>query len=292
MSITFKYIFLSSIIGFVLLNGCKEIPPTIDFSAPCDNPYDTTYVATSVEATQPKVVLFEEFTGVRCVPCVRGHHIMDAQLVKYPDNLVVVEIHSTGFFTKPYSYSEHDFRTPEGDALDDMLDVGSKPKGIVDRRKFAGNMALEPPDIWGGFIDQAVTDTPLVNIEISNTYYPDSREVITRVKLHYLKNVSGANRLSIMIIENDIIDPQANPEPVGIVLDYVHNHVLRDMMTPYTGVPISAKKEPGRVIIQEFCRNLSPQWNPDNCEVVSFVHNESSNDDSIFVLQTAIAPVK
>jgi hypothetical protein len=91
-------------------------------------------------------------------------------------------------------------------------------------------------------------------------------------------------RISVMITESGIIDAQDDKEAGMIVEDYVHNHVLRDMLTPYDGQILAPSLIGGEEFMVEFHYDLSNAWNADECNVVAFISINSGSGD-IAVLQ-------
>jgi hypothetical protein len=57
-----------------------------------------------------------------------------------------------------------------------------------------------------------------------------------------------------------------------IVKDYVHRHVLRDVVSRPTGDPITEPLLAGAVISKTFRVSLSEKWEAKHCSVVAYVH--------------------
>ena len=99
-----KIVFLSAIVA-LLLSGCEETPPQIDFSIPVIPLKDSTYID-PVPAPQHKAVLIEDITGVRCINCPDAAlKAKDIIAQKSSDSVVVMAIYPTDVldnFTHPY----------------------------------------------------------------------------------------------------------------------------------------------------------------------------------------------
>ena len=65
-----------------------------------------------------------------------------------------------------------------------------------------------------------------------------------------------------MILKNGIVDLQSTND--GIDAGYVHDHVLRDMLTPATGVLLNDELTAGRVFVKEFSISVPDTWDPIN----------------------------
>lgn len=274
-----------SVFNFV---GCKETCPNVDFSVPVAS--DT--VAVPFDATlssQTRNVLLEDFTGVQCVNCPDGHTIAASIINTYsPGKVVVVAEHDTlGLLTNPYSFGHHDFRTPEAKDIVALLGgISSKPIGAIDRKKFTGETTITVGrQKWPGYVAQEMPVTPKVQMKIESQYNDATRVLSVGVILQYAQTVTANNNLSIMLTESGIIEPQLggpNGGATGIDTFYVHRHVLRDMITSSTGIPVKGNKTPGhatKYILPDY--TVPASWNADSVKIVSFI----TDTDSLNVLQ-------
>jgi hypothetical protein len=91
-------------------------------------------------------------------------------------------------------------------------------------------------------------------------------------------------RISVMITESGIIDAQDDSENGGIVLDYVHNHVLRDMLTPFDGQMLASSLAAAEEFMAEFEYDVDTAWNAATCNIIAFISLQSNSGD-ITVLQ-------
>lgn len=262
------------------LFACKEKGPVIDYSVPQTS----------------KVVLLEEFTGVLCATCPAAHEIVKQLLDQYPDKLIAVSIHTGDFaHPMPYPLSDDTFEIEEAIniASDGFLGpVTSNPIAAVDRKIFDGESdELLTKLKWSGYISYELKETPKVNISLSADYNDTSNILNTNVVLQYVEGVSEKNFLSLMLIEDSIIDAQKDDRvPSGIDTFYVHNRVLRDMFTPYNGVEITEEKKAGTIVEKKFSLSDIPaKFNISHCKVVAFVHEGGVRMN---VLQAAISPVE
>lgn len=282
---------LKGLLGLLLLlplSQCKEIGPGITL-VDIKPLRDTTYIDTDLPNPQHRKVLFAEFTGVTCNNCPLGHKTSRDIHDAHPDSVILVAIHNDNPLAKPFTGYE-DFRTAEGIAISQQVGASSAiPAASIDRRQFTGQsqIAVYRP-FWADYVKQALPSPVPLNVDLSTSYNDASREVIISVKLHFLQNVDSTSNLSIYIVENDIISPQLLKD-LSVDSNYVHNHVLRGMVTPAFGVATSPTTEEGRVVEKDIVYTLPDDWNADNCEVVAFVHYTGGSDR---VLQANSAHVK
>ncbi len=233
-----------------------------------------------------RVILLEEFTGKGCTNCPKGSREIENLLTLFPDNLVAVSLHA-GFFANPaiFPLGQYDLRTDEGEVIIDYLGLpDGYPSGVVNRTLFNGTRQLGANE-WSSAISQQIQVAPAVDLAIIKEYNEATRELVVTVNGIGKEVVTGSITLSVMLTESGIIDAQDDQEAGGIVLDYVHKHVLRDMMTPATGESIVSNISVGQTISQTYSITLDPSWVADNMEIIAFVSNVNG---SIYpVLQAA-----
>jgi hypothetical protein len=260
MKSTFLYISISLLIASILfLTSCEE-----KCTLSVGNGPDTT------TTLQQKNVLLEEFTGVRCVNCPAAHELVEVLKTNNPGRFESVSLHS-GFYAVPYPFSNQDFETTETNDLENYLGPSpSYPIGTVDRKIFSGQtIILLDKALWSGLVSQELNDTLKVSIDVENVYNSSTRLLTVNTQLNYLTDVTDAQKINIFILENDIIDPQETPD--GVDTFYVHNNILRKVLTNLTGDAITEATTSGSVINKSYSYTLPTGWNADNCKVLVFV---------------------
>lgn len=275
------------VLFFAFLASCKEIPPFIDFTETLS---DTTYLD-AVETPQSRIVVLEEFSGVRCVNCPAGHEESKNIAEAHPGRFVYMVLHA-GFLTVPYADSQQQFVIEETSFLYDFLEVLAVPAAAIDRVKFANEntISLLNANTWAGKVEQELQKPTPVNLYLIREYDPVTRTLRVTAKLSYTQSISTDNNLSVFIAESHIIDPQLIPDGTSstVQLDYEHNHIVRDMLTAPQGIVINAEKVPGRVVVKVFEMVLPDAWVAENCEITAFVHNAGDNKE---ILQGATIKV-
>jgi hypothetical protein len=287
-------IFLSAVI--FLWIGCAEEPPFINYEKP-KTTIDTTWVKAEPAAPQQKQVMLEDFTGVRCVNCPDAAKIAKDLQTLYPGRVNVAAIHPLNLlntFTDPIDKDGHksrqDFRTQAGtDICRNLLGVpNSLPKGAVDRVKFSDQIELLIDyTVWTPKVtEQLAVPTP-VNIGLTNVPSPPN-EVVVDVRLEYTKTLTDTNYITLMIIEDSIVDVQQyinrtdpqNPY-ASYNNNYVHMHVMRDVMSASTGDLLNAPLVAGRVFLKRYKYTITnTNWQRKHLQVIAFVHR-NGNDKTI-----------
>jgi hypothetical protein len=225
-------------------------------------------------------VLVEEFTGVACVNCPQGAAELANLKGIYGENLVIVSIHA-GEFSDPLPESKYNFKTEEGTNLENYLGTPiGYPTAVVNRKKFVGANSLQAfKNQWSGFIQQDLAIAPSLALNTETNFDADTRKLDVSVTILPSKNLAGEHRISLMLTENHISDAQ---EDGGILVeDYEHEHVLRDMLTPFDGTILTENLQSGVPIVKQFSMILPVDFNAQNCNIVVFVHHGGTPDKEI-----------
>lgn len=277
----------------LFLFSCKEQPVGVDFSE--GKKSDTTYIAT-VEPAQDKNYYIEEFSGVRCVNCPQGAAKLE-ELSNMPANkgrLKIVTIHAASFTAPDYTKgSKQDLSSQQGEQLMNLIYGGdmSKPQASFDRLSlFTGtNPLIGPYSQWESILNTVKSNHPTtpVNIHLSSEYDQQQEAYNIKVKLAYTENVSEPQYLTLLLIEDSIVDNQIVP----LMENYTYRHVYRQAITPINGAVILDSlptKVAGRVYETNYSFKLDlsegnefrhKNWNLDNVHVVALVHNATSGSD-------------
>ena len=288
-----KKIIVLVVIGVGLFQSCKEIGPQIDFGPGVAQGEDTAYM-TSPETAQAKKVLAEEFTGVSCPPCPNGHNQMRSIKKTINGNMIVVAYHILNY---PQAYpvekdgallSKYDFRTQDATDVVNNIFGGIKnmPVAAFDRKEVGGDLQLSLTQWSNPPVQRAALATP-VNIHLESTYNSTEKKAMLKVKLAYTAKVDMSQTLNVMLVEDSIIDAQK----VGLQIEkeYVHEHVLRKVITPIAGSILPEKvnpKEAGKVYERRFALNIDSldekkEWHIEHMHAVVFVTNDVAGDKTV-----------
>ncbi len=266
-----KKIYFLTLLSILTLLSCEEQERVIVPFVPSGN----------------RVILLEEFTGVGCTNCPKGSREIASLLTQFPDNLVAVSIHA-GFFadTSIFNFGQYDFRTEEGEFLYGYLGPNEGyPAGVVNRTPRSGHMQIGLQE-WASAINNDIQIPPAIEIAITRTYDPGTRQLNVTIDGIGKESITADLRLSIMLTESGIVDAQDDKEATPhIVLNYVHNHVLRDMLTPAAGESFATSIATGEKFSKSYTTTLNDQWVPENMEIVAFI--SAVNGNSFPVVQAA-----
>lgn len=286
-----KLISLGLGLAVLALASCREIGPAIDMGLNVLR-VDTVYTENPIPKA-PKIAVIEEFTGVRCVNCPRAHRLIETLQGQYPGRVVAAGIH-TGFYATPYP-NRLDLRLPEGPAMELLLGgTLGYPAGSVNRTRFAGeNLLLLSDQKWSSHVTSIVSDSAALRIEMTASgYSASSNRTEGRLRLRFAAPVNPGPvftplYLTLYLLQNNMPDWQLDGG--GIDSNYIHRHVVRRLITPVSGMVLTAPDyRAGRVMEIEFKHNLGnlqplPVWS--DCKWLAVVHQNRNND--LTVVQAA-----
>jgi hypothetical protein len=262
-----------------IITACEESGPDIILTEKAILT-DTTYVVSTIESQQTKNVLMEEFTGVRCTNCPKGHDKAKEIHNAWGDRFIFVSFHSD-FLDDPYPFDTVDMGSPEAQLLDEFLGPATaKPSSAIDRVTFPGEseVLLFIPK-WSNYTDDRMSETTPVNIHVTASYDDSDKELIVSVRIHYTEAVTDDNKLSILLIENDIIAAQLDGTEIDTT--YEHDEVFRAFISEIRGNSlISPDKNPGREFIKEFSfTEFGDDWKVENMAIIAYVHKDDNQKE-------------
>lgn len=249
-----------SLIGLISISiiSCTEVPVVI----PTTSVGDTTVYRQNV--------LIEEYTGVRCQNCPAGAKAIEDLKNVYKDRLVVLSIHG-GFFAQPTN-AENKFSLDNNDGKE-LIRIYNQPLGypsaIINRKQFDGTLFVGGPS-WAGHIANELQRVPDFGLQLITSKDIQTRTVNINCQIKQLNERSAEDRfISVVIVENNIIDAQLTP--TGVDINYIHNHVMRKFITPVQG-----EKIVGLSTVSDKSFNyryvIPAEWNMTHVKTVAILH--------------------
>ena len=188
-------------------------------------------------STQPqnRNVLIEEFTGRNCGYCPDGHRIANLIVANNPGRVWAVNIHAGGY--SPVTYPN--MNTTDGTTITSGFGIGGFPAGHVNRST-AEDLGRNQ---WESHTNTQLAQQAEVNVAGFVTLNHATRTAEITVEVYYTANSSqSTNYLTIMMLQDSILGSQSgnyyNPSQM-LNGQYVHQHVLRDVVTSTWGDEIS-----------------------------------------------------
>jgi len=275
---------------FSFLSGCKE---------------EEIIVPKVQNIQSERIVLIEDFTGVKCPNCPNAARQIAQLEVLYPGRVVAVAYH-TNFLgdpiTKPGFISKYDFRTPSGNQLEEIMGFYlGKPAVTLNRKKYnpQDEFLLGQTDVLAN-IETEIQSKPVALISITNTFNEGDRKLKSVITITPRQSFDGAIRLHALVTESDIIDPQE--DNTDYKKDYVHNHVFRQMLSDLNGDALATSLQVGTPLTKTYEFILPTEagwWVAKNCSVVAFISDYNQkpeiNGQQLnvgYVLQAVQAKIK
>ena len=249
----------------------------ISFSA-CDiieEPFFEDNTSGGAVIENPQKVLIMDYTGHTCKSCPKAHNTIHMIKQVYGDQIIPVAFH-LGYFAKPMDDGKYDtdFRTDEGEVLENHFDFVSFPIGTVNR---LGKDDLIPYPSWAAETADYVENQAQVIIEVTTSYNSATKKATAAINVAPNGTESTTLKLAVYLTESHIISYQKDEDATPMdVPDYEHNHVFRDAAGSIWGevIDFSSGDEDGL----NFVRNIeiNPEWVAENCSFVIFVYDSSS----------------
>ena len=272
-----KITLYSFILLVTLFSACKEEPIVIPILSGNGNPTG----GTSIE----KKIFVEEYTGAGCVNCPDGAAILNDLRTTYKEQLILVSVHA-GFFTKKTQVpkeAKFDFTTAKGNELQLFLgEPNGYPAAIINRKvrdANTGSLVAESKDQWASIIQTESKVKAQAKLVFKNGFDPITRNLQINFQIEPSETLSGDYAYTIMITENNVTDAQKTP--TGVKTDYVHRHILRDILTAAQGNAITEKLTKGISVGKSLNYTLPTAWKSKNCEVIVILHKIGASKEVV-----------
>ncbi|MBR1769052.1 MAG: Omp28-related outer membrane protein [Bacteroidales bacterium] len=220
-----KKLFLSLVLGLSSLTLFAQGP---------------TIVSTEV---QTRNVVIEEFTGVNCQYCPVGHDNVSDFAAQYPGRVVPINIHTGGYAAQ--------YKTNYGSAIEGQSNLEGYPAGTLNRQTSGckTNNITPQGNSWQSTAVSFMNTASPVNVAATADIDVITRVMTIHVEIYYTSDVAqNGNLLNIALLQDNIIGPQIitsgyNAHQKTEDGQYIHMHMLRDMITGQWGDTIAKNNE-------------------------------------------------
>ena len=182
-------------------------------------------------STEPanRNVILEEFTGRGCGYCTDGHRIANQIMASNPGRVWAINIHAGGYAQTSYP----NMITTDGNTIHGGFSISGYPCGVVNRTT---SSALDRGQ-WSGQANTQLNQASECNIAGVARVNPATKVATITVEVYYTGNSSVAeNYLTVAMLQDSILGSQSdygNYNPTQWLNgQYVHMHILRDVITP------------------------------------------------------------
>ena len=182
-------------------------------------------------STEPanRNVILEEFTGRGCGYCPDGHRIANQIMAANPGRVWAINIHAGGYAQTSYP----NMITTDGNTIHGGFTISGYPTGVVNRSTAAGVDRGQ----WNGQANSQMSQASECNVAGVAMINPDTRVATITVEVYYTGNSAyEENYLTVAMLQDSILGSQSdygNYNPTQWLNgQYVHMHILRDVITP------------------------------------------------------------
>ncbi|MBP3762529.1 MAG: Omp28-related outer membrane protein [Bacteroidales bacterium] len=256
-------------VAALIFAGCDKISP--DEYTLFDGLVVSWSTGTPIDSPQ-KRVLVEKFTGPKCTNCPMADRTLDEAHRQVGDNLVTISVNTPDGQGVPYP-GQPDMRTDGGTAWCNHYGVSEIPAAFINRNadvKYSGAM-----ENIVGDIRTAIQGTPVVALEVEAE---GDAQVAARIRVQFLEDCSDELTLTVALLEDSLVYLQAMPAGSPVVRDsnYVHNHMLRQVVTSPWGSDLQATGKAGECLLGQFTFVPPADAKLKNCHLVAFVSDKAS----------------
>lgn len=243
----------------------------------CDDRVPIIYGPPSNLGDQKLVI--EEFTGVQCVNCPQGSDEIASLAASYEGKIIPISVHS-GFFSTPVpGKSKQDFRTPDGDFIYNYIGPPPfYPSAVFNRKVFSGNDLVYNQESWAGNVQKVLESPAKYGLTLETSYNETTRELTATIQGIAKEDINDEILAHLMITESNIVEWQKYPNADGFIADYVHKHVLRHIVSTFTGDKVADNPKKTQTFSKIYKFVLPDNWVAENCEVVTFISYSSKKE--------------
>ena len=219
-----------------------------------------------------KVVLLEDYTGVRCINCPDAAVVAHQLQEQYGHQLVVLSVHAGGM-SNPQPGNFPDFLTDEGTEWFNSFNIGTNPNATINRQK-RGDVYKYGVDEWAGAVATAIEGKSNIRLLTALEYDDATRELKVSAYSKFLEEFPDMYNLTVCIMEDSIVGKQ-----IGQSDDYVHRHVFRETMNGAWGKDLNNEPiVPNTEIVKSYSITLNEAFNVDNCYVIAYIYRVDTKE--------------
>lgn len=217
----------------------------------------------------PKTLLIQEFTGIQCPNCPSGADAIHTIQESYPGQVIAVGLHAKSAGTFTQNIGSFDLRCEEADVIYKYFNPTSGLPCAV----FNGTEMSSSYPMWYTLAIKALAEPAVMTIDADTNFDTDTRTATVDYTINLTADVEGELRVMVWLMENNIVGRQYNDKT--LMIDYVHNHVLRASFNGEWGESIGKKFDNGQKITGTATMVLNEKWVAENCQAVVYVFRDS-----------------
>lgn len=278
-----KALILVSTLLFIAV-ACDKIEPSEDGTYTVYSGAVGEWEDCSALADHTHRVWIEKYTGPRCTNCPDAdaviHDIISQS--QYSDKVIATAIHASAVFGSPIG-SSPDLRTAEGEDWCSVF-IGTSPSfpSVLLNRQRNGSTynIISPTAPFTTDIDNILETPADVAVSVEAHFDSWASKISITSSIELLKDIDTTITLTltVLFIEDSLVatqrmgDGTENP-------NYVHNHVLRALVTDKWGFDVDCDWTAGtarKVTLQADLPDRPEGVRQDKCQVVAFISDKST----------------
>lgn len=277
---TIKHYSIQAILGVALLfcfAACDKIEPSEDGTYTVYSGAVGEWEDSDPVADHTHRVWIEKYTGPRCNNCPTADGVIHDICEQYAGKVIATAIHATQVFGTPIG-SSLDLRTDEGEAwcTNFFGTSAAFPSVLLNRQKSGTTYTIiNPTSPFTSDIDAIANEEAAVAMNVSSYFDSQAGKISITTSVELLEDIADDMTLTVLFIEDSIVATQKMPNGTENA-NYIHNHVLRGLVTDKWGFDIDCDKKRGTARKVTLRAELPEGVNIDNCQVVAFVSDKSS----------------
>ena len=226
-------------------------------------------------------VLLEDYTGHTCGNCPKAAKVADEQKEIHKEKLIVMGVHAGGFAIPELSDYPADYRTPEGNELDQFFGISGvgNPNGMINRIDYPASGHVKGHTSWAGILAAELAKPMQAWLTIEPQYNTSNRKLDVTVKTEFITALSGDVKLAVFLVEDSVISDQKNylANPTHVTT-YVHRHMLRKSFSGSAfGELIAANPQPSETTVDKsYSTTVSSNYDDKHCYVVALIYNAAT----------------
>ena len=256
----------------LLLASCDKITPADDGTYTVFAGISATW-SDCTTVTPVQRALVEKFTGPKCPNCPEADITLDAAHTLLGEQLVVISINHPVGQGLPFP-GDPDLRCDDGTAWDNYYGINAIPSAFINRdrsKQYTGPMSAITADL-----QSTLSESPVLGIDVSADSTADGTGIDVIVNLQFEQQVDAPLTLTLALIEDSLAYRQSHGE--NVVEGYMHNHMLRDVLTDVWGAEVVATGKAGekRQAVFNTYRVKDNSIKLKNCHIVAFIADRAT----------------
>ncbi|MDO4801546.1 MAG: Omp28 family outer membrane lipoprotein, partial [Prevotellaceae bacterium] len=215
-------------------------------------------------------ILIEDFTGQLCINCPKATEAIEQIKEIYGDNVISVAIHSGPMgVDEDVNYKGVTYQAlanSTGNEYWNKWFTSGTGQPIAQINRGEPSNAYNN---WSAEVAQAIQSATDVQISAYTEYNSDTRLLTIHTSL--IGKANNSAKLQLLLTEDSIQSFQLMPDGTNN-LDYIHNHVFRDVVNGTWGEDITFGEG---FIEKQHTYPIPEKFIPENMNVVIFVYNSN-----------------